>query len=43
MASPGERRPARQRRASGSLTHLVVLNVVLVVLAAAGVAWVMLS
>ena len=42
-ASPGERRPAGQRRASGSLTHLLVLNVVLVVLAAAGVAWVLLS
>ena len=42
-ALPGERRPARQRRESGSMTNLVVLNVVLVLLAAAGVAWVMLS
>jgi len=43
MASPGERRLARPAPTSRSLTSLVVLNVVLVLLAAAGVAWVMLS
>ena len=42
MALPGEL-PARQPRKSRSLTSLVVLNIVLVALAEAGVAWAMLS
>jgi hypothetical protein len=45
MALPGAPAPGRpsRRRKPRSLTSLVVLNIVLVALAAAGVAWVMLS